>query len=575
MEDSLDIQSLQRQRYRILGEIASLGDLRPGRLYRRFHRCGKPTCHCQEEGDPGHGPYFVLQFSADGRQTTRSIPAQQADTVRAQTEEYQRLCRLHRELIAVSERLCKARLAAGPAGEASDEDKKKACASEFAAAVEVELERFASVGSADSLDFEAVETCLRRKALQEAARLLERRMNADRGDQEAAQRPCPCGGTARFAGRHGKTFESALGPVRLERAYYHCRTCGHGRFPRDAALGMASTDLSPAVQRMAATAAATVSFAGASTLLDDLAGVQVGTKHVERTAEAIGREIAREEARAPERPAPAPSSTVYLGLDGTGIPVRKSETAGRAGKQPDGSARTREVKLIVIWTADKLDEEGRPVRDPGSVIYAAAIESAASRDTDPAPSAFSQRVRREADRCGFSTAARQVVLGDGAAWIWRLAAEQFPRAIQIVDLFHAKERLWDVAKALHAGDRERIEQWAEARCDELDRGSFHALPGAVDARAASCEEAARCAAYFRNNRNRMRYPEFRAQGLCVGSGVVEAGCKTAIGDRLKRSGMHWSVAGANAILALRCSVLSGRFEDFWAGRCTAPTPQPA
>lgn len=122
MEASLNIESLQRQRYRILGEIASLGDLRPGRLYRRFHRCGKPTCHCQQEGDPGHGPYFVLQFSADGKQTTRSIPAAQADTVRAQTEEYQRLCRLHRELIAVSERLCKVRQAA--AGKASDEDKK-------------------------------------------------------------------------------------------------------------------------------------------------------------------------------------------------------------------------------------------------------------------------------------------------------------------------------------------------------------------------------------------------------------------------------------------------------------------
>lgn len=425
------------------------------------------------------------------------------------------------------------------------------------------------------MDFEAIETCLRRKALQEAARLLERRLNADRGDQAAAQRPCPCGGTARFAGRHGRTFESALGPVTLERAYYHGRSCGHRFFPRDAAWGMASADLSPAVQRMAATAAAMVSCAGASTLLDDLAGVRVGTKHVERTAEAIGREIAREEARAPESPAPAPSATVCSGMDGTGIPMRKSETSGRAGKQPDGSARTCEVKLIVIRTADKRDAEGRPVRDPGSVIYAAAIERAASCDTDPAPSAFSQRVRRAADRCGFSTAARQVVLGDGAAWIWRLATEHFPRAIQSVDLFHAKERLWDVAKALHRGDRERIEQWAEARCDELDRGSFHALLGAVAARAGGCEEAAKCAAYLRNNRNRMRYPELRAQGLCVGAGVAAAGCKTAIGDRLKRSGMQWSVAGANAILALRCSVLSGRFEDFWAGRCGAPTTQPA
>ena len=170
--------------------------------------------------------------------------------------------------------------------------------------------------------------------------MLEERLNADLCDHTGPRQPCSCGGAARFAGRHRKTFMSALGPVTLQRAYYHCRACGHGRFPRDAALGMAGTDLSPAVQRMASTAASMVSFAEASTLLEELAEVPVGTKHVERTAEAVGRAIARDEARAPATPAP----TAYLGLDGTGIPVRKSETAGRKGKQEDGTARTREVK---------------------------------------------------------------------------------------------------------------------------------------------------------------------------------------------------------------------------------------
>ena len=363
--------------------------------------------------------------------------------------------------------------------------------------------------------------------------MLEERLNADLCDHTGPRQPC---------------------------------SCGHGRFPRDAALGMAGTDLSPAVQRMASTAASMVSFAEASTLLEELAGVPVGTKHVERTAEAVGRAIARDEARAPDAPAAAPAPTAYLGLDGTGIPVRKSETAGRKGKQEDGTARTREVKLVLVWTAEQQDEEGRPRRDPGSVSYSAAVESAASRDTDPQPSVFARRVRREADRRGFPSADRQVVIGDGAPWIWNLAAEQFPHAVQIVDLFHAKERLWDLAKALFPGERTRIESWAEARCGELDQGSFHALLQAVDAQAKHCEEAAQCAEYFRNNRSRMRYPEFRTQGLCVGSGVVEAGCRTVAGTRLKRSGMQWSVAGANAILALRCCRLSGRFEDFWAER---------
>jgi len=204
-----------------------------------------------------------------------------------------------------------------------------------------------------------------------------------------------------------------------------------------------------------------------------------------------------------------------LGVDGTGIPVRKSETAGRAGKQSDGSARTREAKLVLVWTAESRDGEGRPVRDPGSVSYSGAMESAASRDTDPEPSPFARRVRREADRNGFSRARCRVVIGDGARWIWKLAAEQFPGAIQILDLYHAKERLWDVAKALHAGDRGRIGEWAEARCDELREGSFHAVLKALRREAAGCGEAEACAEYFATNRNRMRYPESRTSGLQV------------------------------------------------------------
>ncbi len=201
---------------------------------------------------------------------------------------------------------------------------------------------------------------------------------------------------------------------------------------------MARTDLSPGVTRMTGAAAAQVSFAQASGLLAELGGGRVGTKHVQRSAEALGRQLATVERQAPLAPVPPPAPTMYLGVDGTGLPVRSSETAGRTSKQPDGSARTREAKLVV-WTAESRDEEGRPVRDPGSVSYTAAIESAASRDTDPDPSAFAQRMRREAERRGFPLARRRVILGDGASWIWRIATEDYPGAIQIVNLWHAKQ----------------------------------------------------------------------------------------------------------------------------------------
>ena len=221
--------------------------------------------------------------------------------------------------------------------------------------------------------------------------------------------------------------------------------------------------------------------------------------------------------------------------------------------------------MATVWTAEGRDPQGRPVRDPGSVSYNAAVESAASGDTDPQPAAFAQRVYREAQRRGFDTADRQVVIGDGAPWIWNVAAEQFPGAIEIVDIYHAKQHLCDVAKALYGPGTDLAEQWAKDRRAELDAGRLRALVAALRIHVETTLEARKCIHYVFGNRHRMRYPKFRAKGLCISSGVVEAGCKQ-IGARLKRAGMRWTVAGANAIIALRCCILSSRFEDFWERR---------
>lgn len=398
--------------------------------------------------------------------------------------------------------------------------------------------------------------------------MVERCLNADRSDHQGPAIACDCGRQARYAGRRPRTFTTALGEMTLERAYYHCAACGSGSCPRDRVLDVQDTVLSPATTRMVGMAAAMVSFAESSELMGELAGIPVDPKQVERTAEALGREIARDE-RSVIGPEAPPVPTMYLGMDGTGIPMRAAELAGRAGKQPDGSARTREVKLVTVWTAEGRDAEGIPVRDPGSVSYSAAIESAASRDTDDAPSAFAGRAEREAQRRGFDVAERRVVLGDGAPWIWNLAGEQFPGAIGIVDLFHAKQHLSDVAKAIYGPANDLGRQWARQRHDELDDGQLDALCDALRVHAGANDEARKCLDYVTRNASRMRYPEFRAQGLCVSSGVVEAGCKVAIGTRLKRAGMHWTLAGADAIIALRCCKLSGRFEDFWERRSTA------
>ena len=159
-----------------------------------------------------------------------------------------------------------------------------------------------------------------------------------------------------------------------------------------------------------------------------------------------------------------------------------------------------------------------------------------------------------------------MIRGDGAQWIWRTASGDYPGAVQIVDLWHAKEHLSRVARALFRNRPAQVEAWAHARCDDLEQGRLDGLIATLRAHADTYEPAGKCADYIDKNRNRMCYPEFNAQGVCVGSGVVESGCKSIIGTRLKRSGMHWTVDGANATLALRCCVLSGNYEDYWAQR---------
>jgi hypothetical protein len=249
---------------------------------------------------------------------------------------------------------------------------------------------------------------------------------------------------------------------------------------------------------------------------------------------------------------------LYVMMDATGIPVTKAETEGRSGKVDGQRAHTRECKLGCVFTQTNVDAEGWPIRDPDSTTYTGAIESAAE---------FGLRIYTEAWRRGWERAVIRVVIGDGAVWIWNLATLHFPGAIQIVDLYHARQHLWEIAAMLFPGKPEEQKSWVGPMKDLLDKGEIETLVQTLRAIHSDCannaEELLTQAEYFATNAERMRYPKFRAQGLFVGSGVIEAGCKTVIGSRLKCSGMFWTVRGANAIIALRCCRLNGRFEDYW------------
>ncbi len=383
---------------------------------------------------------------------------------------------------------------------------------------------------------------------------------------------CGCGHQAPYHDHRRKRVLTAVGGIDFERAYYVCPQCHQGHSPRDRELDVEGTSFSPGVRRMMASVGSETSFQQGREQLALLAGIDLTAKAIERHAEAIGTDIAaghREEMRRakqlelPEVCAPA-VPVLYIEMDGTGVPVVRAETEDRPGKIEGQPARTREAKLGCVFTQTTTDEQGRPVRDEDSTSYVAAIECAEE---------FGLRLYTEAWRRGWSRAKTKVVIGDGAVWIWNLADQHFPGAVQIVDLYHARQHLWELSAKLFPADERGRKRWTARLLDKLDQGRIEALAKALRTVKPTSQELAHLlsneADYFERNAQRMRYPAFRKQGLFVGSGVVEAGCKTVIGARLKRSGMFWTVAGANAILALRCCRVNGCFEDYWETRSPA------
>jgi hypothetical protein len=363
-----------------------------------------------------------------------------------------------------------------------------------------------------------------------------------------------------------KVTDTILGPVTVRRAYYHCAQCGHGVVPRDHELGTEHASLSPGLRSMTAHAATAVPFAKATALLEELAGISLTVKRAERSAEADGtaaRAAAEAESAAilakkviPARPAGPPPGILYIEVDGTGVPMTPAETAGRDGKAEDGRAHTREVKLACLFTQTRLDEDGHPVQDPGSASYLASFQPAEK---------FGELTAAEAIRRGSRHIRQLAVIGDGAKWIWTLAAARFPEATQIVDIYHAREHLHDLAGHL-AFIVSDPDDWRAERLEELDAGNIEAISRAARAcplAGIKATELETKIGYFESNTIRMRYARFRDLGLFTGSGAVEGGCKNVIGARLKQSGMRWSLHGADAITHLRCQDASGTWNQIW------------
>ena len=425
------------------------------------------------------------------------------------------------------------------------------------------------IAQAKEMDLEGWENALRSAVLAAGAGALEALLRGVGCGREPEAVWCTCGRRMESRGIQRKEVLTILGPVRYERSRFEC-SCGASRYPGDEMLDIVGTSRSPGLRRMMARSGSQSTFKEGSEDLRVYAGIRVSPKDLERVAEGIGADM--EEWAGAERQRALTSAAVhlrptipvlYVSYDGTGVPMTKVEVAGRKGKQADGSAKTREAKLGCVFTQTTTDEEGYAVRDPESTTFVGAIESA---------EAFGERIYAESVRRGLEAAKQVVILGDGAQWVKNLAQMHFPHAVVIVDLYHARQHVSDLCKVLFAGAEKKVERFRMRWWADLNEGKVERIVLQARLEAEDIPDAGRAKKvegeiqYLEKNREHMRYAQFRAQGLFVGSGVIEAGCKTVIGQRLKQSGMEWSVRGANAIISLRSIIKSGRFEDYWESR---------
>ncbi len=418
-------------------------------------------------------------------------------------------------------------------------------------------------------DLESWEMALRAAVLCAGAKALSGLLKGIGAGRREVSVICACGTPMESHGLKSKPLLTILGPVPYRRSMYRCPACQRTRYPGDEELDIVDTTRSPGLRRMMGRAGSRSTFKGGREDLKVYAGIEVSAKDVERVAEALGNDMEQwsqsEQQRLLQQEPPVRAGktipALYICYDGTGVPMTRQELAGRKGKQADGSALTREAKLGCVFTQTTTDEKGFPVRDPESTSFVGAIESSEQ---------FGWRIYAEAVRRELFNAERTVVLGDGAEWVRTVAEHHFPGSIHIIDLYHARQHVSDLCKILFHLDekqltRHRIRWWThmdEGRIEKILHEANLNLPLHGEAKQKAKAEIA----YLDKNKERMRYAEFRRQGLFVGSGVVEAGCKTLIGLRMKQSGMEWSLRGANAIIALRCMIQSGRLQDYWECR---------
>jgi len=383
-------------------------------------------------------------------------------------------------------------------------------------------------------------------------------------EQEAQNRTdcVTCPGSARFCGRRERLLVTQHGELRVARRYYHCPLCCQGFAPLDDRLGLDGHATTARVRAWLADLGSDSAFETAARRLETLTGVRLSEATAARSSIEVGERLREEEMREAEqilageavpRRTPWHPQRLYVSLDGSMTPLR--DPWKRDGSLGALHCRWGECKTAVCYET-RPDRHGTPV--VARRQYMATLGPV---------ELFEKRVVGLAYHCGSDQATEMVVLADGLGYNWRIAAEYFPEALQILDVYHVLEHLHTLARLCLGEGAEGAGEggvtagaWVSVQKERLLADGVWTVREAIQALPTPSKEAEECReetdGYFARNAERMRYGTYLAAGYQIGSGVMEAACKTIVHQRLDQSGMHWRPETADAVVALRANQLS-------------------
>ncbi|MFC1714383.1 ISKra4 family transposase [Candidatus Poribacteria bacterium] len=401
-----------------------------------------------------------------------------------------------------------------------------------------------------SVSFEDIETRVLELKERFGKRLSEGALEAIGSGHVGQRIACRCGGVLEYQSNRRWILISLNGKVEIYRAYYYCENCKSGVAPLDKQLGLEGKHHSIGVRKKVALEASSEPFAETSKRLKELIGIQISSKESQLESEELGQEVGIQE------------DELVEAFWSEQVDVEPEVTARRFYITADGTIVStdeggKEVKIGSVYeTPQTMNGLANDIRYTGGFNKSEH---------------FGKKLYVLALRRGLRAAGEVIFIGDGARWIWNIARYHFPEATQIVDFYHAAERLWSLGRAIYGEGAKACKDWARKRVKYLLKGQVELVISSLCELDVPdfAEEIRDNITYFTNNKERMRYDEYRKRGYHIGSGTVESACKHVVGQRLKQAGMRWSVQGADAILQLRILWKNGEWNRFWNGRSKA------